>query len=66
MKCYLLDTNIVSHIVSHNISHNIKPIVPSINLPPPPKNMIPEQIGIRMVPSIKDLHGALKKLKPIG
>jgi hypothetical protein len=31
----------------------------------PPKNIIPEQIGVRMVPSIKDLQGALKKLKPI-
>jgi hypothetical protein len=34
-------------------------------LPPPPKNVIPEQIGIRMVPSVKDLQGALKKLKRV-
>jgi hypothetical protein len=37
----------------------------SISLPPPPKNVIPDQIGVRMVPSIKDLQGALKKLKRI-
>jgi hypothetical protein len=34
-------------------------------LPPPPKKIVPEQIGIRMVPSIKDLQGALKKLKHV-
>jgi hypothetical protein len=34
--------------------------------PPPPKNVIPEQIGVKMVPSVKDLEGALKKLKRIG
>jgi len=42
--------------------HNIPS---SISLPPPPKNVIPDQIGVRMVPSIKDLQGALKKLKRI-
>lgn len=42
-----------------------KVTTPPISLPPPPKNVIPEQIGIRMVPSIKDLQGALKKLKRI-
>ena len=31
----------------------------------PNKSIIPEQIGVRMVPSIKDLQGALKKLKPV-
>jgi hypothetical protein len=43
------------------------PIGPPIVGPPiiPPPNNVPEQIGIRMVPSIKDLQCALKKLKKV-
>jgi hypothetical protein len=45
------------------------PPLSNIIIPQPliiPSNNIPEQIGIRMVPSIKDLQGALKKLKKVS
>lgn len=63
-----LDINFIDEPIAKIVSFQGPPIhnIPStISLPPPPKNVIPEQIGVRMVPSVKDLQGALKKLKRI-
>ena len=59
-----LDINFIDEPISFH-GPPIHSIPLSISLPPPPKNVIPDQIGVRMVPSIKDLQGALKKLKRI-
>ena len=62
-----IDEPIASQIVKIPSFHGppIHNIPTSICLPPPPKNVIPDQIGVRIVPSVKDLQGALKKLKLI-
>jgi hypothetical protein len=62
-----IDEPITSHVVKIPSFQGppIHSMPPSVCLPPPPKNVIPEQIGIRMVPSVKDLQGALKKLKRV-
>ena len=61
-----LDINFIDDPITLCVSGPpISIIPPTKPLPPPPKNVIPEQIGIRMVPSIKDLQGALKKLKRV-
>jgi hypothetical protein len=61
-----LDINFIDEHIPPRVSGPpIHIISQPIVLPPPPKNVIPEQIGIRMVPSVKDLQGALKKLKRV-
>jgi len=70
-----LDINFIDEPVAVKLRHEevLQPNGPPIHstpslklcLPPPPKIIIPQQIGVRMVPTIKDLQGALKKLKPI-
>jgi hypothetical protein len=70
-----IDEHVVSHIVKTPSFQGPEAVAPTslrpggppihIMQPLPPKNVIPEQIGVRMVPSLKDLQGALKKLKPV-
>jgi len=66
-----LDINFIDEVVPPIIHTPIlgpiigPPIMQSHMKCSPPKNVLPEQIGVRMVPSVKDLQSALKKLKPV-